>query len=396
MEPVWTLYEKLGGAEPFRRIVGAFYDRVENDESLRPMYPRSLHCAREHLALFLVEFFGGPPNYTALRGSPRLRMRHLPLRIGQAERDHWLTHMLGALDDAGIPEPARGLMADYFTSGSAFLINQPAGSVAGRSDAALADARSAPLEPGVDSALREEMLMDRMLGAVRAGDPVRVRSLLSESGIAAFLSGNPVAHRDFLASALGSPEGPVVSEARARLERAPTLVQVRGGAGATLLHEAAGTWNTENIAFLIDLGAAVDAADEAGHTPLYRAADRFAPKDRHGAEQGVRAVLVLLEHGADPRAVGGVKRVTALHAAARRGHVLIAERLIDQGADLEARDSKGQTPLRRAVNCGHRYIVALLLSRGARADSRADDGRTPLAAARTREMREALLDTPGA
>jgi hemoglobin len=126
MEQERTLYKQLGGMEAFQRIAAAFYRRVETDDILRPMYPEDLEAARMHLALFLAQFFGGPAEYNALRGHPRLRLRHMPFAIGQAERDRWLSHMLGSMDEAGIVEPARSVMAHYFASTSTFLINQPA------------------------------------------------------------------------------------------------------------------------------------------------------------------------------------------------------------------------------------------------------------------------------
>src|SRR5579859_4574482 len=92
-----TIYNQVGGMPTFTRLVDEFYDRVEEDEVLRPIYPESLHCARKHLALFLAQFFGGPTLYNETRGAPRLRMRHMPFRIGQLERDRWLLHMLAAL-----------------------------------------------------------------------------------------------------------------------------------------------------------------------------------------------------------------------------------------------------------------------------------------------------------
>ena len=124
MEQERTLYKQLGGMEAFQRVAAAFYRRVETDDILRPMYPEDLDSARTHLALFLAQFFGGPTQYNALRGHPRLRMRHMPFSIGQAERDRWLAHMLASLDEAGIVEPARSVMAQYFASTSTFLINQ--------------------------------------------------------------------------------------------------------------------------------------------------------------------------------------------------------------------------------------------------------------------------------
>jgi hemoglobin len=119
-----TIYQIVGGQEPFRRLATAFYEGVADDPVLRPLYPESLEEPKERLALFLIQFFGGPPYYSLQRGHPMLRARHLPFAIGQAERDAWLGHMLAALETAEIPEPALSEMREYFENASQFLINQ--------------------------------------------------------------------------------------------------------------------------------------------------------------------------------------------------------------------------------------------------------------------------------
>ncbi len=140
--PDYSVYELVGGRETFNRLAAAFYHRVESDPVLRPMYPKSLwgHASYEArlagkspgpglcspvdtLAAFLSQFFGGPPAYSDERGHPRLKMRHVNFKIGQAERDAWLTHMSAAIDDVGIEEPVRSLMRGYFDKTSTFLIN---------------------------------------------------------------------------------------------------------------------------------------------------------------------------------------------------------------------------------------------------------------------------------
>ena len=126
-----TIYEQIGGTETFRRLVDAFYGGVENDPVLRHLYPESLKEPREHLALFLAQYFGGPTTYSELRGHPRLRMRHFPFAIGRRERDAWVKHMLAAIDSAGIVEPARTEMREYFENAATFLINQEPGPEAG-------------------------------------------------------------------------------------------------------------------------------------------------------------------------------------------------------------------------------------------------------------------------
>lgn len=120
-----SVYDLVGGEEPLRSVVDQFYDKVEADPILRPMYPPELAEAKRRLFLFLVQFFGGPTRYSEERGHPRLRMRHFSFAIDRQARDHWLAHMRAAIDEAGIREPARSLMRDYFERSSAFLINRP-------------------------------------------------------------------------------------------------------------------------------------------------------------------------------------------------------------------------------------------------------------------------------
>jgi hemoglobin len=118
-----TLYELAGGKPAFVGLVDNFYDRIADDPLLRPLFPADFRDPKERLALFLVQYFGGPATYSEQRGHPRLRMRHLPFRIGHAERDAWLGHMLAALADSDIPEAARGPMRTYFADASAFMMN---------------------------------------------------------------------------------------------------------------------------------------------------------------------------------------------------------------------------------------------------------------------------------
>jgi hemoglobin len=122
-DPSLTLYDQIGGLETFRRLVDAFYQGVENDPILRRMYPDDLTESREHLALFLAQYFGGPDTYSQQRGHPRLRMRHLPFRIDAAARDAWLTHMRAAVEAVAPPEAARSVMLGYFQQVADFLVN---------------------------------------------------------------------------------------------------------------------------------------------------------------------------------------------------------------------------------------------------------------------------------
>ena len=117
-----SLYARLG-PEPFWSIARAFYARIERHERLRPMFPQELDDAIRNQAEFLIQYFGGPPAYSARKGHPRRRMRHMQFRIGVAERNAWVEVMRGALEDAAIPEDVRPEMMRYFEHAATFLIN---------------------------------------------------------------------------------------------------------------------------------------------------------------------------------------------------------------------------------------------------------------------------------
>lgn len=118
-----TVYEFVGGAETFRRLVEEFYARVEADTHLRALFPDDLGPGKEYQYLFLSQYFGGPTTYIEQRGHPRLRMRHMPFAIDGRARDAWLRYMLEAIDVVGIQDPARSAMREYFERASEVMIN---------------------------------------------------------------------------------------------------------------------------------------------------------------------------------------------------------------------------------------------------------------------------------
>jgi len=121
-----TLYERVGGTPFFTALVDHFYDGVADDTVLRPLYPEEdLGPARLRLRDFLVQYWGGPTTYSDRRGHPRLRMRHAPFVIAEAERDRWLHHMQAAVE-AMSPAPAeREELLTYFAMAAEAMRNHP-------------------------------------------------------------------------------------------------------------------------------------------------------------------------------------------------------------------------------------------------------------------------------
>ena len=121
------MHDAVGGEEFFVDLVEHFYRGVAADLLLRPLYPDDLTESKRHLALFLQQYWGGPGTYSEERGHPRLRMRHGPFVISEAERDAWVRHMRAALDavivEREIDPAIEAQLVEYFTNTADFLVN---------------------------------------------------------------------------------------------------------------------------------------------------------------------------------------------------------------------------------------------------------------------------------
>ncbi len=113
------------GEDGFARLVAAFYRRVREDDLIGPMYPpEDWEGAERRLADFLIFRFGGSERYLQERGHPRLRMRHVPFSIGEAERDRWLKLMGAAMDEMGLAGEARVNLGAFFDQVADFMRNR--------------------------------------------------------------------------------------------------------------------------------------------------------------------------------------------------------------------------------------------------------------------------------
>jgi hypothetical protein len=193
--------------------------------------------------------------------------------------------------------------------------------------------------------------------AIRADDADRVRRLLAENASLA-------AARDErnVSAVLLARYGGRTGALAALLESGPMLD----------IFEASAVGSTERVRALLDSDATqANAFAPDGFFPLGLAAFFGHPE----------IVRLLLERGADVHAVArNPMRVQALHAAvADKQEPLaleIAGVLLGAGADANARQQGGFTPLHAAAQNGHARLADLLLACGADADAATEDGRT--------------------
>lgn len=117
---VATPFDVLGGEPAVRALVDRFYDLMDLEPAyagIRALHPMSLDGSRDKLHWFLCGWLGGPDHYQQRFGHPRLRARHLPFRIGIAERDQWLACMRQAMDEQRVDRAlAERLAAAFFNT----------------------------------------------------------------------------------------------------------------------------------------------------------------------------------------------------------------------------------------------------------------------------------------
>lgn len=369
---VIDLFEAMGGSAKCRELSTVFYAGVAKDSTLRPLFPgKNFKCAIEEFAAFLTQLFGGPPEETQRRWWLSLRESHRRFQIGQKERDAWMRIMTTALNSVEIDGAMRSELLAFFAQSSAYVVNT-----------GQAVPAAGCLHGQMQRRWDEQLLLDEAVAAIREGVLDRVIALVGSPLLQSRFARSRSVFANFAGVLIGSGHSGMAEYAHRILLENPDLAD-RQYSGRTLLHAASAAGNSPIVRLLLKLGVDASIKDMGGHAPLYCAANECPSA---GA-----VVRVLVQGGAHVDACDGVKQCTALHMAARRGHVEVAEALLDCGANIEARDSLGESPLRRAVNCGKTAVTALLLARGADLHSQGSKGLTPLLAARAKDMRDLLF-----
>jgi hemoglobin len=103
---VSSLHDWAGGEQAFERLINAFYDRVEGDELLAPLFGGKVTAEhREHVIAWWCEVFGGAARYTdELGGYDHMVDKHRDLQITPEQRFRFAALMSRAADDAGLPD----------------------------------------------------------------------------------------------------------------------------------------------------------------------------------------------------------------------------------------------------------------------------------------------------
>lgn len=129
MSEVQNPYDEVGGREAVLRLSETFYDWMQvHEPELAALHERDAEGhisrrSRDRFGLFLIGWLGGPQEYVAQNGHPRLRMRHARVPIDVAQRDAWLRCMYAALEQCQVPAGTQSFLRQRFAEVADFLRN---------------------------------------------------------------------------------------------------------------------------------------------------------------------------------------------------------------------------------------------------------------------------------
>jgi len=163
------------------------------------------------------------------------------------------------------------------------------------------------------------------------------------------------------------------------LESGADINQYDHGGWGTALYQVVRDQDVNSVRLLVECGADVNKGNERGHTPLH-VAMKWEP------EHALDIAKILISNGADVNA--GIKNElvpdgyvdtsegkTPLHNAAGiwlfdddleiHSKIALVKLLLSHGANVNAKDGFGQTPLFKALYTGHIDVMELLIDHGA-------------------------------
>jgi hemoglobin len=123
-------FARMGGEEGVRAVVERFYDAMtELEPALARLHPCDergyvVRASRDKFALFFIGWLGGPQDYVAQHGHPRLRMRHGHVPVDTPMARAWMRCMMHALVAQGIEPDVRDFLEARLQDLTMFLRNR--------------------------------------------------------------------------------------------------------------------------------------------------------------------------------------------------------------------------------------------------------------------------------
>jgi uncharacterized protein len=390
-------------------IVDCLYDRLERDRSLVRLFRGNRSGERERLKEFFETIFGGEARGIRDVGMQR---RHIHRLITVDESARWLAHFDAAMDEAGVGERAQDAVMDLLRGPAARLVND------GAPTAVLKQALVSAAKGDVDAVAAVVGEYPRLIDQ-RGGDGVTMLWAAARRGSV------PLVRWLVARGADVEITGSAVHVTQVMVSPYCIAVRSRRSEVAQFLLDHGAQVDVFSAAFLGEVNTLRDhivaglADAQSPHEDLHRVAPLH-----HAVDGGsVAAATLLLESGADARISSG----RLLTSAANQGAIELVRLLLDHGAGAAEAESLGpvgtdrtigellivrgfdlnapirdqETPLTMACRADkgeHPKTIVALLDLGADPNAPNAKGRTPLAVATGARFDEtvALLRAAGA
>jgi truncated hemoglobin YjbI/ankyrin repeat protein len=344
------LFDRIGGQATVDRLVDSLYDRFEADAVIRAFFGRDIVNARERQKRFFSEWLGGPPRYSESAWGA-LYQHHEDLPITQAVAERWLDHLRDALSDAVSAKADAASILKRARALALVLVNSE------HESGARTRGASRHRSPRVASCGVGARTVNQAIVLARRGNVGQLATLVDE--IPEVIDRVPFAaqllHTATLAGRVDVVEWLLEHGGEANTPW-PLSVSLVGGAlelvcFVTPLCAARMTNRLEISALLLRRGAREDMFTAAflGDLPLVQqllserpslaqvpdpATDVLIITPVHHAVAGYQLLTLrtLLDHATEPVRTGS----RALRAAAERGSREMVELLLEHGADARA------------------------------------------------------------
>jgi truncated hemoglobin YjbI len=344
------LFERIGGQSTVDRLVDVLYDRFEDDAMIRPFFGRDLAKGRARQKRFFAEWLGGPERYSESAWGG-LHQHHEDLPITEAAAVRWLDHLHAAAiavvantDDAErVVERARRV-ALALVNTRVEQGGSPPGPGQHRSTT-VASCGVAGRTVALASRLAQRGRRDELAALVDEVPDLVQRVRFAAGLVQDATTAGRVQVVEWLLDRGASANAP-----------APLPVSVVGGAMELVClvtprcaAQSSGHWETDALlegrGGRGDVFTAAFVGDVATLEPLVAehpsvahmsdpATDVVTITPVHHAVAGrqMASLRMLLDHSTEPVPAGG----RALRAASARGSVPMVELLLDHGADARA------------------------------------------------------------